>query len=117
MRNADCQSAILFQQSAISNQHSPINNHDATTVRSSASWVRHDQHIRDLQSSCSICHDPHGVSAAQGTTTNNAHLINLDLRFVTPSTSTGRLYFQQTSPGRGLCYLTCHGKDHNPFTY
>ncbi|MGE0449374.1 MAG: cytochrome c3 family protein [Vicinamibacterales bacterium] len=91
--------------------------HDRTRIRSSASWERHDQHIRDKQTSCSICHDPHGVSSGQGTTTNNAHLINLDLRFVTASRRTGRLEFQQTSPGRGRCYLTCHGEDHDPYTY
>lgn len=90
--------------------------HDATKVLSSASWVRHDQHIRDKNGSCSLCHDPHGISASQGTLAGNSHLINFDLRFVTPSSS-GLLYYQRTATGRGRCYLTCHGENHNPYTY
>lgn len=90
--------------------------HDRNIVLSNASFREHDRHIRDERSSCSICHDPHGISSAQGTTTNNAHLVNFDRRFVTPS-SGGLLRWEQTSPGRGRCYLTCHGENHNPETY
>lgn len=90
--------------------------HDRTIVLSSASCREHSRHIRSENASCSICHDPHGISSAQGTTTNNAHLINFDKRFVTPA-SGGQLKFEQTSPGRGRCYLTCHGRNHNPESY
>ena len=90
--------------------------HDRTTVLSDLSCREHDRHVRSENASCSICHDPHGVSSAQGTTTNNAHLVNFDKRFVTPS-SGGVLRWDQTSPGRGRCYLTCHGKNHNPEAY
>lgn len=74
------------------------------------------RHIRDENASCSICHDAHGITNTQGTTTNNSHLVNFDRRFVTPS-SGGVLRFEQTSAGRGRCYLTCHGKNHNPESY
>jgi predicted CXXCH cytochrome family protein len=90
--------------------------HDRTIVLSNTSCREHDRHVRSENASCSICHDPHGISSAQGTTTNNAHLINFDKRFVTPS-SGGVLRWDQTSPGRGRCFLTCHGRNHNPETY
>ena len=88
--------------------------HSRTVVLSNASCVEHDRHIRDLNASCSICHDMHGISG--GTTINNAHLMNFDRRFVTPN-SVGILRWDQTSPGHGRCYLSCHGRDHNPFSY
>jgi hypothetical protein len=90
--------------------------HDRSIVLSSASCREHSRHVSSERASCSICHDPHGVSAAQGTPTNNAHLINFDKRFVTPSSS-GILRWEQTSTGRGRCYLTCHGENHNPQSY
>jgi hypothetical protein len=90
--------------------------HDRTIVLSATSCPEHNRHVRSENASCSICHDPHGISSAQGTTTNNAHLINFDKRFVTPSSS-GILRFEQTSPGKGRCYLTCHGENHNPQSY
>ena len=90
--------------------------HDRTIVLGATSFREHSRHIRSENASCSICHDPHGISSAQGTAINNAHLINFDKRFVTPSSS-GLLKFEQTSPGRGRCYLTCHGDNHNPESY
>lgn len=90
--------------------------HDRTIVLSNASCREHDRHIRGESASCSLCHDAHGISAAQGNVTNNAHLINFDRRFVTPS-STGILRWEQTTPGHGRCYLRCHGENHNPESY
>ena len=90
--------------------------HDRTIVLSATSCREHNRHVSNENASCSICHDPHGISSAQGTTTNNAHLVNFDRRFVTPSSS-GVLRWEQTSPGRGRCYLTCHGENHNPESY
>ena len=88
--------------------------HSRTIILSNASCVEHDRHIRDLNASCSICHDVHGTSG--GTPTNNAHLINFDKRFVSPNSS-GALRWEQTSAGKGRCYLLCHGENHNPFSY
>ena len=90
--------------------------HNRTIILGSASWSQHNLHVGSASASCSICHDPHGISSAQGTTTSNAHLINFDKRFVTPSGS-GVLRWDQTSPGKGRCYLSCHGHSHNPSTY
>ena len=91
--------------------------HERTTVLNDAvSWSHHHQHVADVQSSCSTCHDPHGISSTQGNSTNNSNLINFDRRWVTPSSS-GVLRFDDLGTRTGRCYLTCHGKDHNPFTY
>lgn len=102
--------------------------HDRTKVLTNLSWPRHNQHIIDLQGPCSLCHDPHGVAggASGGTVARNDHLINFDRRFVTPCTGTGCgtvPYWQQTTAGTattaptGLCYLTCHAKNHPGCTY
>jgi len=88
--------------------------HNRSVVLSSQSFRGHDQHVRDLRASCSLCHDPHGISSAQGNTTNNGFLINFDRRFISPSSS-GLLRFDTANGGR--CYLTCHGRNHNPESY
>jgi len=67
-------------------------------------------------SSCSICHDPHGISSTQGNATNNSSLMNFDKRFVTPS-SGGILRYDNLGGGGARCYLTCHSKNHNPLSY
>lgn len=90
--------------------------HRESSILGDVTFGEHDKHIRGEDSSCLVCHDPHGISAAQGNTTNNARLINFDTDVVTPSSS-GRLEFRQTSPRHGDCYLTCHGKNHNPENY
>ena len=90
--------------------------HNRTVVLSSTSWKEHNKHIVSEKAPCSLCHDPHGVSSTQGNATNNSNLINFDKRFVTPSSS-GLLRFEDQGAGKGRCYLTCHGSNHNPFTY
>ena len=91
--------------------------HDRANILADRSFNKHRRHLERVNAPCSICHDPHGVSAAQGATAfNNSHLINFDRRFVTPSSS-GLLRFEDLGEGRGQCYLTCHGQDHNPRTY
>jgi predicted CXXCH cytochrome family protein len=90
--------------------------HNRTVVLSSTSFRGHNKHIVGENSSCSICHDPHGISSTQGNLTNNKFLINFDKRFVTPSSS-GILRFDDLGAGRVRCYLTCHGKGHNPESY
>jgi hypothetical protein len=73
------------------------------------SFDDHRKHIRGGSSAaCSTCHDPHSSAAPM--------LINFDLSVVGPSSS-GRLEFQRTAPRQGACYLTCHGKDHDPADY
>lgn len=72
----------------------------------------HRFHIVDQNTACTTCHDPHGV-------TTQPRLINFrtgGANPVTPS-SGGRLEFNSTGVNKGNCYLSCHGKDHNPESY
>jgi predicted CXXCH cytochrome family protein len=71
-------------------------------------FPRHAQHIRNT--SCATCHDPHGISATQGNSTNNGRLINFNIEIVSPS-SDGQLYYD----GDGIqptCVLVCHRHVH-----
>jgi len=90
--------------------------HDRTSILGDVSFREHSKHVTGANSPCSLCHDPHGVSSTQGNATNNSNLINFDRRFVTPSSS-GILRFDDLGARRGRCYMTCHGKNHNPISY
>lgn len=76
----------------------------------------HKEHVRDKQASCAVCHDAHGSR-------QNIGLINFMLRdrtgktVVTPSRTQGRLEYISLGPGRGQCYLQCHGENHEPQSY
>ncbi len=76
----------------------------------------HGKHITEYRTPCNVCHDPHGISATQGNSTNNSKLINFDTSVVTPTTG-GVLKFVSTGTSHGSCYLTCHGATHNPRSY
>jgi predicted CXXCH cytochrome family protein len=75
----------------------------------------HDGHVRGQEAPCAACHDAHGSR-------ENSALINFMLRdpagevVVTP-TASGRLEYQSAGAGRGMCYLQCHGKEHDPEEY
>ncbi len=91
--------------------------HSRSTILSGRSGFRlHRKHVLRADTPCSVCHDPHGVSAQQGTPDGNAHLISFDTRVVQPSRS-GQLRYESTGPRRGRCWLTCHGKNHDPKRY
>ena len=69
----------------------------------------HRLHVQTHQTPCSVCHDPHGVPVLRGaTTTNNAHLINFDGRFVDPLTAVYDSVAQN-------CTVSCHRM--NPRNY
>ncbi len=76
----------------------------------------HKKHVVDKQAPCAVCHDAHGSRG-------NSHLINFMLRdrtgktVVSPSQSQKRLEYVSLGPGRGQCYLLCHGKNHEPESY
>jgi predicted CXXCH cytochrome family protein len=89
--------------------------HNSSSIMGDASFREHNKHVSGERTPCSVCHDPHGVPAP-GTLTNNARLINFNTTVVRPS-SGGVLRFESTGTNRGRCYLTCHGKDHNPLSY
>lgn len=76
----------------------------------------HQKHVVEQQTSCAVCHDAHGSR-------RNSHLINFMLRdftgktVVTPSQGQKRLEYISLGPGRGQCYLSCHGVNHEPKSY
>lgn len=76
----------------------------------------HNKHVVGQQASCAACHDAHGSRQHVG-------LINFMIRdrtgktVVSPSQSQKRLEFVSLGPGRGQCYLACHGKNHEPEKY
>ena len=90
--------------------------HDRDSIRSDDSFAEHDKHVRGEDAPCSACHDPHGVSATQGNSFNNSHLINFDLNIVSPN-SRGLLMFEDLGTFRGQCFLSCHSEDHDPKEY
>lgn len=91
--------------------------HDRTSILNDQSFKEHRKHIQGEDTSCSICHDPHGIDVAQsGLNGNNTHLINFDRRYVTPNRD-GRLEFRDLGRFRGSCSLLCHGMDHRDESY
>lgn len=90
--------------------------HNRTSILSDNTFKEHSKHIVGENTPCNACHDPHGISSTQGNATNNSKLINFDTTIIRPS-SGGLLKFVSTGTNRGSCYMTCHGKDHNPLSY
>lgn len=93
--------------------------HDRNSIVGDASFNKHDKHVRGDRTSCMTCHDPHGVSAANGANaTNHSHLINFNLDEVgaVPGDVNSPRY-EDTGVYHGRCYLVCHGKEHNPLSY
>ena len=90
--------------------------HSRSTLLDTDISFPHRLHVVDQKTPCSVCHDPHGISAMQGNALNNSHLINFDLSTVR-TTYTGQLEYKSLGRARGQCYLTCHGMLHDPFGY
>jgi predicted CXXCH cytochrome family protein len=85
-------------------------------INDGARAFQHRVHVVTAQASCAVCHDAHGSR-------RNQRLVNFALTdrngkpVVGPSLTKRRLEFVSTGPGRGTCYLTCHGKNHEPLSY
>ena len=78
----------------------------------------HYKHIVTANTPCSVCHDAHGISNTQGTSSNNTHLINFDTGIVSPSAGASpRLEFIDNGDFAGACYLQCHLRNHNGKSY
>jgi predicted CXXCH cytochrome family protein len=91
--------------------------HDRNILLSDQSaFKRHKLHVVDERAPCSACHDPHGISSAQGSTTKNSRLMNFDTRIVFKNFA-GRLEYNSTGSRRGNCYLKCHNRTHSPESY
>ncbi len=91
--------------------------HSRTSILSNQSFKEHKKHIQGEKAPCSACHDAHGISSTQGTSTNNTHLINFRTDIVQPSKKNGRLEFIDGGLRKGTCSLLCHGKDHDRKSY
>lgn len=90
--------------------------HSRNSILNDESFPKHKDHLEE-EIPCSACHDSHGISAAQGTATNNTHLINFDTTIVRSDPATGRLAFEDTGIFHGRCYLECHKVSHSPKEY
>jgi predicted CXXCH cytochrome family protein len=89
--------------------------HNRTSILGNATFKEHNKHVVGERAPCNVCHDPHGISATQGNVTNNSRLINFDTTIVTASG--GALRWETRGTNTGACYLTCHGANHNGWTY
>jgi len=90
--------------------------HQRDSVLRDESFRGHRKHVVNEDTPCSVCHDPHGIYAGQGTDENHSHLINFDRSVVFPNRD-GRIEFIDLGKFRGECNLTCHGKDHRNKRY
>lgn len=90
--------------------------HSRSSILSDQSFSDHYKHIVEENTPCAVCHDPHGISATQGDSVNNSHLINFDVTVVLPDNQ-GRLRFEDEGRFQGRCYLRCHNRNHNPLSY
>lgn len=88
--------------------------HDRNAILGNTSFPEHQMHIVGENSPCSVCHDPHGVSATAGGAATIA-LVNFDTNVVLPSG--GIINFTSTGLFSGSCTLVCHGENHAPETY
>lgn len=91
--------------------------HDRQRILNDMLFVEHRRHVVGANTPCSVCHDPHGISATQGTSMNNSHLINFDTSIVQRDPVTGILRFEDLGTNSGRCYLECHGVAHSPESY
>jgi uncharacterized CHY-type Zn-finger protein len=82
--------------------------HDRNVILSDTPTGIHKTHVVEQNATCSVCHDPHGISGTQGNSTNNSHLINFDISIVQPDPNTGMLKFEDLGSNSGKCYLSCH---------
>jgi predicted CXXCH cytochrome family protein len=84
--------------------------HSSAMVQDTALF-HHQSHVITNQASCSACHySPHAAA--------HIELVNFNPLFVGPSLSqgTGPAYVDNGDHS-GSCTLTCHGVDHNPYSY
>ncbi len=84
--------------------------HSRFSILGNESFQHHNLHISVVGTSCRTCHNPHG-------STQYAHLIDFSSFSISPSRESGALNFRDLGERSGECFLSCHGKDHNPGSY
>lgn len=89
--------------------------HSRNSILADESFPLHSEHLGD-RIPCSACHDAHGISSGQGSSTSNSNLINFDRVIVNPDAE-GNLEFEDLGRFSGRCYLQCHGQEHSPEGY
>lgn len=91
-------------------------------MRTTPSGGGHSGHLA-AGAPCSACHDAHGVNESPAVgpvgTGSHTHLINFDTRIVFPLGANPYPVFDDATAGpfSGRCSLTCHGVDHDGFSY
>lgn len=90
--------------------------HSRNSILSNESFPGHKRHL-DQRIPCSACHDAHGISSAQGNSTNHSHLINFDTGIVEKDPGTGLRQFEDLGIQKGQCTLLCHGQQHSAEGY
>jgi hypothetical protein len=86
--------------------------HQRSSILGDQSFSAHRRHIVDERTPCFVCHDPHGISTVQVSTSDRTHLINFDTTIVRPEPTTRRLEFRDRGHLSGSCTLICHGDPH-----
>ncbi len=87
--------------------------HQRGVVLGQDAFTAHREHVVEERTPCSLCHDPHGTTSARALIRFNEPTAIVGVT----ASSSGRLEYLSDAPGSGLCYLTCHGKDHDPLGY
>ncbi|MDH5557397.1 MAG: hypothetical protein OEZ03_08605 [Alphaproteobacteria bacterium] len=102
--------------------------HDELTIKSTASFVKHDAHIGNRQGSCMKCHDPHGSKAYPRLLNflwwSDGQIVIDCIRGKGGGAQPCDTADGFSAPGwvdgpgmTGACYLVCHGTGHAGKTY
>ncbi len=89
--------------------------HRRELVLGPSPFAEHGMHVVAERVSCATCHDPHG-SVGNRALIRFGDTSQFGIDAVAPAAS-GRLAFESAAPGSGTCYLTCHGRNHDPESY
>lgn len=91
--------------------------HNRSSLLSDAAHTfPHRKHVVESQSTCAACHDAHG-SRQNGSLINFMLFDQLGTAVVSRSQQQSRLEYVSLGPGRGQCFLQCHGVNHEPEDY
>ncbi|HPR63299.1 MAG TPA: cytochrome c3 family protein [Thermoanaerobaculia bacterium] len=87
--------------------------HKRESILNNESFPYHSEHVVLEETTCFTCHDTHASRTLPWLLTIEDGTRN-DRIFPDGS---GRKSYQQTGDRAGICYLTCHGVDHNGWVY